>query len=84
MVKYLAAIATISLLAPVGAFGQETLNTNPEAAGDASIAGSMPGVICSGDLLTIGLNEGGSFIFDGTGFRFPNNDAATSPWPWPF
>jgi hypothetical protein len=64
----------VGFLAPASALA-ETLNDNPEFA-DTARAASMPGVICSGDLLTIGLNEGGSFIFDGTGFRFPADDPA--------
>jgi len=75
MRKYLAAIATATLLTPAAALGQQTLNDEAEAAGAASVTGSIPGVICTGDLLTIGLNEGGSFIFDETGFRFPTDDA---------
>ena len=55
MRKYLAAIATATLLAPAAALGQQTLNDEAEAAGAASVAGSIPGVICTGDLLTISL-----------------------------
>ena len=77
MVKYMAAIVTAGLLAPASAFAQSTLNDEPAAFAD-SAAASMPGVICSGDLLTIGLNEGGSFIFEGTGFQFPSGAANES------
>lgn len=80
MSKHLSLLAA-GLLLPVAAFAQ----VSPQTGGDLTALSPptpIPGVICTGALLEIGINPGGSFGvgagLTGTGFRFPASAGAAA------